>query len=50
MKAYDSKKNVWIPDEEEGYLPAEIKGTKGDMVTVVNAKGLEVKLLIAYNT
>ncbi|WKX94491.1 hypothetical protein Q1695_011625 [Nippostrongylus brasiliensis] len=31
---YDSKKNVWIPDVEEGYLAAEIKSTKGDMVTV----------------
>ncbi|VDP49232.1 unnamed protein product [Heligmosomoides polygyrus] len=31
---YDSKKNVWIPDAEEGYVAAEIKSTKGDMVVV----------------
>ncbi|CAJ0945734.1 unnamed protein product, partial [Mesorhabditis belari] len=34
-KPYDSKKSVWIPDAEEGFLPAEIKSTKGDQVTVV---------------
>ncbi|GMS83847.1 hypothetical protein PENTCL1PPCAC_6022, partial [Pristionchus entomophagus] len=37
--AYDSKKNVWLPDAEEGYIAAEIKSTKGDMTTVVTAKG-----------
>uniref|UniRef100_A0A7E4V522 Myosin head n=1 Tax=Panagrellus redivivus TaxID=6233 RepID=A0A7E4V522_PANRE len=31
---YDSKKNVWIPDSEEGYLAAEIISKKGDTVTV----------------
>ena len=41
-KPYDSKKNVWVPDKEEGYLSAEIKSTKGDMVTVVTVKGNEV--------
>ncbi|CAJ0585620.1 unnamed protein product, partial [Mesorhabditis spiculigera] len=34
-KPYDSKKSVWIPDAEEGFLPAEIKSTKGDTATVV---------------
>ncbi|KAK5975807.1 Myosin N-terminal SH3 domain-containing protein [Trichostrongylus colubriformis] len=32
---YDSKKNVWIPDAEEGYVAAEIKSTKGDNVVVM---------------
>ena len=39
---YDSKKNVWVPDPEEGYLPGEIKEKKGDNVIVVNSKGSEV--------
>jgi myosin heavy chain 6/7 len=43
-RPYDSKKNVWIPDEEEGYCPAEIKGVKGDMCTVVNSKQIEVTI------
>ncbi|CDW55353.1 Myosin tail family protein [Trichuris trichiura] len=44
MKAYDSKKNCWIPDSTEGFLAAEIKSTKGDMVTVMTVKGNEVTL------
>ena len=41
-KPYDSKKNTWVPDKEEGFLAAEIKSTKGDNVTVVTAKGTEI--------
>ncbi|KAJ8679906.1 hypothetical protein QAD02_015693 [Eretmocerus hayati] len=33
-KPYDAKKACWIPDEKEGYLLGEIKGTKGDLVSV----------------
>ncbi|GLH07674.1 Myosin heavy chain, muscle [Gryllus bimaculatus] len=33
-KPYDAKKACWVPDEKEGYLLGEIKGTKGDLVTV----------------
>ncbi|KAK0410838.1 hypothetical protein QR680_005352 [Steinernema hermaphroditum] len=40
-KKFDSKKNVWIPDNEEGFVAAEIKATKGDQVTVVTSKGVE---------
>uniref|UniRef100_A0A914D594 Myosin head n=1 Tax=Acrobeloides nanus TaxID=290746 RepID=A0A914D594_9BILA len=40
-KPYDSKKNVWIPDEEEGYIAGEIKKTEGNMNTVVVAGGTE---------
>ncbi|CAG9534793.1 unnamed protein product [Cercopithifilaria johnstoni] len=43
-KPYDSKKNVWIPDAEDGYVAAEIKSSKGDSVTVVSARGNEVTL------
>ncbi|CAD6189768.1 unnamed protein product [Caenorhabditis auriculariae] len=43
-KPYDSKKNCWIPDAEEGYLAGEITSTKGDQVTVVSARGNEVTL------
>ncbi|EYC46232.1 hypothetical protein Y032_0404g853 [Ancylostoma ceylanicum] len=34
-RPYDSKKNVWVPDPEEGYIAADVKSTKGDNVTVV---------------
>ncbi|TKR60640.1 hypothetical protein L596_027858 [Steinernema carpocapsae] len=40
-KKFDSKKNVWIPDNEEGFVAAEIKSAKGDQVTVVTSKGVE---------
>lgn len=43
-RPYDSKKNCWIPDAEEGYVAAEITSTKGDNVTVVTARGNEVCL------
>ncbi|MFH4975662.1 hypothetical protein AB6A40_002371 [Gnathostoma spinigerum] len=43
-RPYDSKKNCWIPDKEEGYVAAEITGTKGDMVTVVSARGNELSI------
>ncbi|CAB3407109.1 unnamed protein product [Caenorhabditis bovis] len=43
-KPYDSKKNCWIPDAEEGYLAAEITATKGDQVTVVTVRGTEQTL------
>ncbi|KAK0395608.1 hypothetical protein QR680_001355 [Steinernema hermaphroditum] len=33
-KPYDSKKNVWIPDVEDGYLEATVVSTKGDQKTV----------------
>lgn len=47
LKAYDSKKNCWIPDAEEGFVPVEIKITKGDLVTVITPKGVEVSILRA---
>ncbi|PIO54295.1 myosin SH3-like domain protein, partial [Teladorsagia circumcincta] len=43
-KPYDSKKNCWIPDAEEGYVAAEITATKGDQITCVTARGNEVTL------
>ena len=33
-KPYDPKKACWVPDEKEGFVLGEIKGTKGDLVTV----------------
>jgi len=33
-KPYDAKKACWVPDDKEGFLLGEIKGTKGDLVTV----------------
>lgn len=41
-KPYDSKKNVWIPDTEEGYIEAEIKSVKDSTALVVTCKGNEV--------
>lgn len=38
-KKYDSKKNVWVPDKEEGFIEAEIKSAKGDTVVVTTSKG-----------
>uniref|UniRef100_A0A914WQU5 Myosin heavy chain n=1 Tax=Plectus sambesii TaxID=2011161 RepID=A0A914WQU5_9BILA len=43
-RPFDSKKNCWIADPEEGFVAAEIKETKGDMVTVITARGNEVTL------
>ncbi|KAK0408652.1 hypothetical protein QR680_004074 [Steinernema hermaphroditum] len=41
-RPFDSKKNCWVPDAEDGFVAAEITATKGDQVTVVTAKGNEV--------
>ncbi|CAD5211296.1 unnamed protein product [Bursaphelenchus okinawaensis] len=43
-KPYDSKKNCWVPDPEDGYVAAEIKSTSGDDVTVVSSKGNEITM------
>uniref|UniRef100_A0A914CP08 Myosin heavy chain n=1 Tax=Acrobeloides nanus TaxID=290746 RepID=A0A914CP08_9BILA len=44
-KPYDSKKNVWIPDAEEGYVAGQIVSKKGDTVTVtVDSTGAEKTL------
>uniref|UniRef100_A0AAF5I0Q2 Myosin motor domain-containing protein n=1 Tax=Strongyloides stercoralis TaxID=6248 RepID=A0AAF5I0Q2_STRER len=40
-KKFDSKKNVWIPDKDEGFIAAEIKSIKGDQLIVVTVKGNE---------
>lgn len=33
-KPYDAKKSCWVPDDREGFVVGEIKGSKGDLVTV----------------
>lgn len=33
-KPYDAKTACWVPNDEEGFIIGEIKGTKGDLVTV----------------
>uniref|UniRef100_A0A915I615 Myosin N-terminal SH3-like domain-containing protein n=1 Tax=Romanomermis culicivorax TaxID=13658 RepID=A0A915I615_ROMCU len=40
-RPYDSKKNVWVPDPEDGFVTAEVRGSKGDLVSVVTDKGNE---------
>lgn len=32
--AFDSKKWLWVPDDQEGYLNVQVLSTKGDKVTV----------------
>lgn len=46
-KPYDAKKSCWVPDEKEGFVLGEIRGTKGDLVTVAIPGG-EVKRLYNY--
>ena len=41
-RPFDGKKNCWIPDQKEGFLPAEIISTKGEEVTV-KVNGGEVR-------
>lgn len=38
-RPFDGKKNCWIPDHKEGFVAAEIQSTKGEEITVKNAKG-----------
>lgn len=39
---YDGKTACWVPDVELGYVRGEIRGTKGDMISVAVPNG-EVK-------
>lgn len=32
--SFDSKKWLWVPDDEEGFKNAQVLSTKGDKVTV----------------
>ncbi|XP_050428408.1 myosin heavy chain, muscle isoform X18 [Adelges cooleyi] len=41
-KPYDAKKACWVPNEEDGFVQGEIRGTKGELVTVALPGG-EVK-------
>ncbi|KAI6195099.1 Myosin head [Aphelenchoides besseyi] len=41
-KPFDSKKNRWVVDAEDGFVAAEIKSESGDQVTLVTSKGNEV--------
>jgi myosin heavy chain 6/7 len=38
-KAFDGKKNCWIPEPKEGFIAAENQSIKGDEVTVKTEKG-----------
>lgn len=44
-KPYDAKKSCWVPDDKEGFVLGEIRGTKGDLVTV-GIPGGEVKFTL----
>uniref|UniRef100_A0A1I7XKR3 Myosin N-terminal SH3-like domain-containing protein n=1 Tax=Heterorhabditis bacteriophora TaxID=37862 RepID=A0A1I7XKR3_HETBA len=43
-RPFDSKKNVWVPDPEDGFVAAEIQSVQGDQVTVTTAKGTSVRV------
>ena len=38
-RMFDSKKWTWVPDDEEGFKSAAVKGQKGERVTVQYADG-----------
>ena len=38
-KAFDSKKWLWLPDEEEGFKTAFVKATRGEKVLLELADG-----------
>ena len=44
---FDGKKNIWIADEKEGFIKAEIQSTKGDDITVLTEK-MEVGHVTLY--
>ncbi|CAJ0577938.1 unnamed protein product, partial [Mesorhabditis spiculigera] len=43
-RPYDSKKDCWVPDEDDGFVAAQIQSAKGDMVTVVTKSQSEKTL------
>ncbi|XP_049825630.1 myosin heavy chain, muscle isoform X8 [Aethina tumida] len=40
-KPYDAKKSCWVPDDKEGFVLGEIRGTKGDLISVAVPGGEE---------
>ncbi|CAJ0963180.1 unnamed protein product, partial [Mesorhabditis belari] len=43
-KPYDSKKDCWVPDEEDGFVSAQVMEEKGDTIKVVTIKQNEITL------
>lgn len=48
-KPYDGKKACFVPDKKEGFVTAEIIGSKGDEITVQTGGG-EVRLSKSFYT
>ncbi len=46
-RPFDGKKNCWIPEAKEGFVPAEIQSEKTDKVVVKLASG-EVFISFCY--
>ena len=42
-RPFDGKKNCFIPDHKEGFIPAEITGREGGLVVVKTGKGEVIK-------
>ena len=42
-KPYDSKKDCWVPDAEDGYIQAQIQSVTGDSVKVITKNQNEVR-------
>ena len=36
---FDGKKNCFVPEHKEGFIPAEITGKEGNLIVVKTAKG-----------
>jgi myosin heavy chain 6/7 len=43
-KPYDSKKDCWVPDEDDGFVSAQVMEDKGDTVKVITIKQNEITL------
>jgi hypothetical protein len=47
-KPYDAKTACWVPDDAEGFIQGEIRGTKGDLVQVFIKTEVSTRLLIIH--
>ena len=45
-RMFDSKKWLWVPDDEEGFKSGSVKTQKGDRLTVELSDGQVSKLLL----
>ena len=41
-RAYDAKKSCWVPCSKDGYALGEIRGAKGDQITVFASNKVQI--------